>query len=102
MMTGMLATVVPKFGLFINLTGAFACTSLAFLLPVSTTFYPFISYQTMMYNKCFADTVTTRRRIMHYVLIFFGCICGLISFVMSMVEIVKAFDEGEPDLTIKA
>ena len=31
--TGLLAMVVPKFGLFINLTGAFACTALAFILP---------------------------------------------------------------------
>jgi amino acid permease len=36
--TGLLATVIPKFGLFINLTGAFACTALAFILPVSTIF----------------------------------------------------------------
>lgn len=34
-MTGMIATIVPKFGLFIALTGAFACTALAFVLPVS-------------------------------------------------------------------
>lgn len=34
-LTGVLAQVVPKFGLFINLTGAFACTALAFILPVS-------------------------------------------------------------------
>jgi len=31
--TGLLAMIVPKFGLFINLTGAFACTALAFILP---------------------------------------------------------------------
>ena len=41
--TGILATIIPKFGLFINLTGAFACTALAFILPVSPsshlTFY---------------------------------------------------------------
>ena len=33
--SGIVATIVPKFGLFINLTGAFACTALAFILPVS-------------------------------------------------------------------
>ena len=32
---GISATIIPKFGLFINLTGAFACTALAFILPVS-------------------------------------------------------------------
>jgi amino acid permease len=33
--TGLSAMVIPKFGLFINLTGAFACTALAFVVPVS-------------------------------------------------------------------
>jgi hypothetical protein len=36
LMTGVLAMSIPKFGLFINLTGAFACTTLAFILPVSS------------------------------------------------------------------
>jgi len=39
--TGLLAIIVPKFGLFINFTGAFACTALAFVLPL------------LMYNKCY-------------------------------------------------
>ena len=34
--TGYSAMVIPKFGLFINLTGAFACTALAFIIPVSS------------------------------------------------------------------
>ena len=29
-----MAMIVPKFGLFINLVGAFACTALAFIMPV--------------------------------------------------------------------
>jgi solute carrier family 36 (proton-coupled amino acid transporter) len=36
LMTGILAMSIPKFGLFINLSGAFACTALAFIFPVST------------------------------------------------------------------
>lgn len=47
-----------------------------------------------MYNKCFSDEVSNFRIKMHYVLIFFGCICGIISFIMSFVEIVKAFSEN--------
>ena len=39
LLTAIGATVVPKFGLFINLVGSFACTALAFILPV------------LMYNK---------------------------------------------------
>ena len=38
LMTGFLAMTIPKFGMFINLTGAFACTALAFILPVSFQF----------------------------------------------------------------
>ena len=34
-LTGLIAVSVPKFGLFINLTGSFACTALAFVMPVS-------------------------------------------------------------------
>ena len=33
--SGYSAMIIPKFGLFINLTGAFACTALAFIIPVS-------------------------------------------------------------------
>lgn len=36
-LTAVLAMIVPKFGLFINLSGAFACTALAFVLPVSAS-----------------------------------------------------------------
>lgn len=36
-LTAVLAMIVPKFGLFINLSGAFACTALAFILPVSSS-----------------------------------------------------------------
>jgi len=34
LMTATGAMLVPKFGLFINLIGSFACTALAFILPV--------------------------------------------------------------------
>lgn len=81
--TGMLAVVIPKFGLFINLTGAFSCTALAFILPV------------LMYNKVAADDLTPRRKQAHYAILAFGIICGTISFIMSLREIVQAFSEGD-------
>ena len=31
---GMLATIVPKFGLFVNLLGSLACTALAYIIPI--------------------------------------------------------------------
>jgi len=77
--------IVPKFGLFINLIGAFACTALAFILPV------------YMYNKMHADTITERRRQLHYALVIFGCICGAISFVISLIELIEAFSEDAAD-----
>jgi amino acid permease len=40
-MTAIVAMVVPKFGLFINLVGSFACTALGFVIPV------------LVYNKAF-------------------------------------------------
>ena len=39
LLSAVLAMLIPKFGLFINLIGSFACTALAFILPVQ------------MYNK---------------------------------------------------
>jgi sodium-coupled neutral amino acid transporter 11 len=81
MITGILATVIPKFGLFINLTGAFSCTALAFILPV------------YMYNIVEADTITKNRKLAHNVLMVFGSICGLVSFVVSLREIVESFSD---------
>ena len=84
--TGILAQGVPKFGLFIGLTGAFACTALAFILP------------TMMYNKVFANEISRNRRYAHNALIVFGTVVGSISFMLSFIEIIKSFTEEEPDL----
>lgn len=81
--TGLLAQVIPKFGLFINLTGAFSCTALAFVLPV------------YMYNRVAAHELTPRRKMAHQAILAFGIICGTISFIMSLQEIIKAFSEED-------
>lgn len=81
-----LALVVPKFGLFINLIGSFACTALAFVLPVK------------MYNKTHEGQISRNWYFAHNLLIFFGIICGMISFGISIIEIVKAFQENEPSM----
>lgn len=49
LLTAVGAMVVPKFGLFINLIGAFACTALAFILPVR------------IYDKTHKEEITRRR-----------------------------------------
>jgi len=74
--TGILAQVIPKFGLFINLTGAFSCTALAFILPV------------YMYNIVEGDSLPRNTRIAHNILIGFGTLCGTISFILSLQEII--------------
>lgn len=81
-LTAVLAMIIPKFGLFINLSGAFACTALAFILPV------------LMYNTLHMDEMSITRKRIHYFVAIFGTICGTISCFMSMAEIVKAFGAG--------
>jgi len=73
------AMVVPKFGLFINLIGAFACTALAFILPVR------------IYDMTHKDEITRRRQLLHYALVAFGVVCGMISFVISIKDLAAAF-----------
>ena len=76
---GMLATIVPKFGLFVNLLGSLACTALAYIIPI------------FLYNKMCEDLVSIWRRRIHYLLIVFGFACGIVSFVMTLLDIIAAF-----------
>lgn len=76
---GMLATIVPKFGLFVNLLGSLACTALAYIIPI------------FLYNKMCEDLVSVWRRRFHYFLIVFGFSCGVLSFVMTLLDIIAAF-----------
>ena len=76
---GMLATIVPKFGLFVNLLGSVACTALAYIIPI------------FLYNKMCEDLVSVWRRRFHYFLIIFGFACGIVSFIMSLLNIIAAF-----------
>ena len=80
------AMIVPKFGLFINLIGSFACTALAFILPVQ------------MYNKTHKEDMTRNKKVLHWILVSFGCICGAISFVISIIELGKAFTNKDPSM----
>ena len=78
-MCAIMAMIVPKFGLFINLVGAFACTVLAFIMPV------------WIYNKLYADELTTQKRIAHHLLVFFGIVVGGIATAVSVYELMEAF-----------
>lgn len=83
MITAVLAMIVPKFGLFINLIGAFACTALAFILPVR------------IYDLVHKDVISWRRSCFHVFLMTFGIVCGFISFVLTFQDLVKAFSEKD-------
>ena len=78
-----IACVVPKFGLFINLVGAFACTALAFVMPV------------WIYNRLHSETLTNTKRYLHYALVIFGLIAGGIASVVSIYDLVQAFAHQE-------
>jgi amino acid permease len=71
---------VPKFGLFINLVGSIACTALAFIIPIQ------------IYNKVFAKEITRNRIILHWIIIVIGIIGGILSFSISIYNIVLNFD----------
>ena len=77
--SGIFAASIPYFGLFINLSGAFASTLLAFIVPL------------ILYNKVFKDEMSKTLKILHYILIVLGTFLGGISIVMSIMEINKAF-----------
>lgn len=71
--------VVPKFGLFINLTGAFACTALAFVLPA------------LIFNKVFEGKISLNQKRFNSFVIVFGTLCGAISFFESLLALIYAF-----------
>jgi amino acid permease len=77
---------VPKFGLFINLVGSVACTALAFVVPV------------LIYNRAFALEISRRRIWAHRALMLIGCVCGGMSFYVSIYNIVVAVGEANSQL----
>mmetsp|Transcript_14359 Transcript_14359/g.13937 ORF Transcript_14359/g.13937 Transcript_14359/m.13937 type:complete len:189 (+) Transcript_14359:1105-1671(+) len=81
--TALIASIIPKFGLFISLIGAFTCTALAFILPV------------LMYNSVFSDALTLKRKIFHWFILVFGTMCGMISFTLSSIDLINAFGNQE-------
>lgn len=76
------AMVIPKLGLFLNLIGSFACTALAFVLPV------------IIYDKLHKATISRRRTWFHLFLITFGLVAGTLSSVISVFKLVDAFKKS--------
>lgn len=44
-----------------------------------------------MYNSVYKDIITRRKKIFHIIIIIFGTACGVISFTISSIELIKAF-----------
>lgn len=79
MFTGVVASLVPRFGLFVALIGSFTCTVLAFIMPV------------LMYNAVFKDSIPIAKKRFHIALVVFGVFCGTVSFVISSIDLINAF-----------
>lgn len=71
--------MIPKLGLFLNLVGSFACTALAFVLPV------------IIYDKLFKDVLSRPKLWFHRILILFGLVAGGLSSAFSVIKLVDAF-----------
>ena len=79
-MIALAAMGVPKFGLFLNLTGACACAALAFYFPIR------------MYNIIHTD-LSKYWKIVHYLILILGVLAGSISFFISFIALLNAFTE---------
>jgi len=76
-----LAVTVPKFGLFLNLLGAFSGTVLAFVVPIT------------IYDRVFKEEITLYRKLAHLMLNIFGVVVGSIACFISIVELMAAFGD---------
>lgn len=85
-LTAVSAMVIPRLGLFLNLVGSFACTALAFILPV------------VMYDKLHKEEMSKRKRWFHRFLIIFGLVAGSLSSAISVYKLVHAFGQTGSNL----
>ena len=76
---GIIAVLVPKFGLFLDFIGAFAGTVLWFILPI------------IFYNKSHEGELSTKRLAFNYSILGVGGLFGGISALASFIELVRAF-----------
>lgn len=76
--TGLLASIVPKFGLFLDFLGAFCGTALCFIIPV------------LIYEKVFQGTFTIPQIILNKLILIIGLVFGGLSTILSFIELIKA------------
>lgn len=65
--TGLVSIKVPNFAMFLDFSGAFSMTFLAFIMPI------------LMYQRSFPEKIGKKLNIALWVLIVFGSFCGIIS-----------------------
>ena len=67
-----IALIIPNFTIFINLLGSVGGSILAFMLPP------------VMYNKEFADTISTSMKVLNYVIVVIGVASCVFSIVTNV------------------
>eukprot|EP00347_Sterkiella_histriomuscorum_P020215 403338649 len=78
--TAIFSIVIPKFGSFLNLSGAFSMTILAFIMPP------------LMYNKAYYSEIPLKQKYLNYFILGFGVVCGIMSVYVSTVELFEALN----------
>ena len=81
-LTGVIACIVPKFGLFMNFFGALSGTALCILIPV------------LIYEKVYKGEISIPHRILNVVIVFIGVVFGGLSTVLSLWNLLVALFQG--------
>lgn len=81
-LTAVSAMLIPKLGLFLNLVGSFACTALAFILPV------------LIYDRLHSKEMNKRKTWFHRFIMLFGLVAGSLSTATSVYKLTIAFGKG--------
>jgi hypothetical protein len=75
--SALLAISIPHFGLFLNLIGSCGCSLLAFIFPA------------LINIRAFGENASRRFLYLNYGLVVFGVVGGSMSFVLTVIELVK-------------
>jgi proton-coupled amino acid transporter len=81
-MSGCIALVVPHFGLFLGLIGSVACTLLAFIMPAL-----------FHLRRPDRSNATKQGDGLDWFVIVFGCVGGVLSFVLTMKDLISEFSK---------
>ena len=77
--TGIMAILIPRLGLFIDLIGSFSCTAIIFVYPI------------LIYEKVFKSQISMTDIIINRLIMVLGITGGCISIIQSLVTLIQAF-----------